>query len=98
MDDEVNLENAVLLIPDSWGIYIPQKFAEGIEFEQLSLSENFRSDYEAIAAGPDFDWYWEGWTAILDNATLTGKSENNKGKKYRLHQDGDLWAIPVEEA
>ena len=98
MDDEVNLENAILLISDSYGVYIPQKFAEWFEFDELGLSEAFRSDYEAIQTEPDISWYWDAWDAILDNAILTGQHEHNKGKKYRLHQDGDLWAIPVEEA
>lgn len=93
MNYEANLENSILIISDTHGVYIPQRFAESFEFEELGLSEAFRSDYEALVAGPDFEWYWNAWDAILDNAVISDPND----KKYRLHQDGELWAIPAEE-
>ena len=93
MSDEVNLENAILLISDRYGIYIPKRFAKSFKFEELDLIGDFRSEYDAIQAGPDSEWYWESWDMILDHAVISGPN----GKQYRLYQDGDLWAIPLEE-
>lgn len=94
MHYEANLEDSILIISDVHGVYIPQKFAKSFKFEELDLSEAFRSDYAALVAGPDFEWYWDAWDAILNNAVI--RDPNNK--KYQLHQDGDLWALPVEES
>jgi len=37
--------------------------------------------------------YWEGWIEILSSATYTA----DDGRKFTLHQDGDLWAICHEQ-
>ena len=74
------------LVDSAHGVYVPQVFAEmaaagkweGIDPEDLAI----------IEAGPYHPDYWEAWTYILDSASAT-----IDGLEYRLHQDGDLWAI-----
>ena len=78
-----------LFYTDSLGIYLPQQFAE--DFYPHSKNEwNGISDntWETILAGPDFENYWDAWNDILDNATCVLNDV-----EYRLHQDGDLWAL-----
>ena len=43
---------------------------------------------DACKEGPDNEWYWDAWQGVLDNATWT-----KDGYTWRLHQDGDLWAV-----
>lgn len=72
-----------LLLDGNRGTYIPQAFAEMCgDLWQIS-AERLK-----VLADPDHEWYWETWTEVLDNATLTDKN----GKVWHLHQDGDLWA------
>jgi hypothetical protein len=40
-------------------------------------------------SGPDHEWYWESWDAIISNAEWI-----EDGVKWGLHQDGDLWEVP----
>jgi hypothetical protein len=77
-----------LLVSDSWGVYVPQRFAvtcgnwSGISAE----------DHEILLRGPDDEDsqnYWEVWDAILYAATYVDANQN----VWSLHQDGDLWAI-----
>lgn len=41
-----------------------------------------------LLSGPDEEFYWDSWNEVLDNATF----EMNGGL-WRLHQDGDLFAL-----
>lgn len=69
------------------GVYIPQYFAESANRDFFTGISD--SDWTDLAKGPDFEWYWETWDRVLDNAiTVTGEV---------LHQDGDLWLGSVEE-
>lgn len=86
--------NAVILIlPDSRGVYIPRDFVtdENREIadsrcEKWGISHE---DAEILAAGPDHEFYWDAWDAVLANAEFT----DDTGGKYRLYQDGNLWGI-----
>lgn len=74
-----------LLISDSWGIYIPQRFAENFRDWQNIDTD----DQDVCEAGPDVEGsdYWEAWQNITMNATYTDRD----GNVWRLYQDGDLW-------
>lgn len=82
----VRRPNMILLVSGSYGIYVPQVFAEKFG-ENWSLEEE---DLKILKEGPDHEWYWETWEIVLNNARSTCKEE---GKEYWLQQDGDLWAI-----
>lgn len=76
------------LINDSHGVYIPQVFAETIDWDML---DNWNEDQKSILLdGPDNESYWDVWHEILDNC------ETKDGGK--LHQDGDVWVVYVDKA
>jgi hypothetical protein len=78
-----------LLISDSQGIYIPQQWASGVA---KSEAKEIGVDWWAIETcqhGPDSEFYWEAWQAILDSAEITDPD----GSVWTLYQSGDLWAI-----
>jgi hypothetical protein len=54
---------------------------EGVTREQFAILEE----------GPAHDDYWGTWDDILRDARVVDRA----GNKYTLHQDGDLWFIPV---
>lgn len=75
-----------LMISDAHGVYIPQVFTQKYERDAWGTIDDW--SWEACAAGPDADGYWDAWTAILDNASHVDEN----GNLWFLHQDGDLWA------
>jgi hypothetical protein len=81
-----------LLISDSYGIYIPQKFCENFDLNTWGLSESDK-DVDVCLAGPDEEWYWEAWNTILDNA----KHIDADGCEWHLEQDGDLFTVHYSE-
>lgn len=84
------MENINLLLSDARGVYIPRDFVQGFD---LSKWKGIRSDDAKICENPENQWYWDAWTSILDNATYT----HEDGRIFRLHQNGDLWAICYEQ-
>jgi hypothetical protein len=76
-----------ILIGDHQGVYIPQQFASWSNWNNISEEEK-----EDLSRGPDYDYYWDVWQLVLDNATHTDKD----GNVWRLYQDGDLWAYCEE--
>lgn len=95
--------NAHLLVSDNHGQYIPQQFVrhflEYITNSFLLVQPNgdfiptsIFSDLEVVDKGPEQEWYWDAWNNVLDKVRLY-----YKGTTYHLYQDGDLWAIPVNE-
>jgi hypothetical protein len=87
---------ALLWFSDARGIYIPRDFAsefcrkhrdggrgyvEGVTPEQFAILEE----------GPTCDDYWGTWDDVCRDARVVDRA----GNKYTLHQDGDLWFIPV---
>ena len=74
----------MLLVSDSYGIYIPQTFLERAHADWDGISFG---DAMIIGKGPEHEHYWEAWNEILNDATVT----TDEGHTYRLHQDGDLW-------
>lgn len=78
-------ENPLELMVDSrHGQYVPQVFAETVRREMFGDSIS-AEDFEIISAGPDAEYYWDAWDAILNSA------ETKDG--VTLWQDGDLWAV-----
>lgn len=76
-----------LLMSDSHGIYVPQRWAMYChDMDNVSAE-----DMEILKAGPDADWYWEAWDNVLSNASAVVH-----GRVWRLWQDGDLWAYCEE--
>jgi hypothetical protein len=81
-ENENILENAELLINSANGVYIPQIFAE--RYPSYLTGEQIDD-----LSNPDNEHYWETWETVLDNIKIT-----IDGKRFTLHQDDDLWAIP----
>jgi len=90
MPDLPKLPESQLYADSARGIYIPQYFAESVNREMCDASDD---DLDQLAQGPDScDHYWDIWTDVLDNTVLT----DSDGQQWRLHQDGDLWFVPVD--
>jgi len=75
----------VLLLSDARGIYIPHDFVQSFDLNKWGLYK----DCEAILSNPENEFYWEEWNTVLDNAKLI----DEEGNEFRLHHDGDLWAL-----
>ena len=79
-----------ILLSDARGVYIPRDFVEGFDVTQWDFDEDSWAVL-VCSAGPDDAQYWEAWEDILNAA-----SYKKDGNVWRLHQDGDLWAICYE--
>ena len=79
----------LLLLNDARGIYIPRDFT--IHVARSHVANVSDEDWAILEAGPDHEHYWEAWEIVTNNAVVTAES----GTSYTLHQDGDLWLIPV---
>ena len=84
-------ENARLIIGDHWGIYIPQRFCEGMDSSDAARIGVDWADVQVCQSGPDHDWYWEAWQQILYSAQIT----DSKGNLWGLYQNGDLFEYPI---
>lgn len=94
-----------LFLSDARGIYIPRDFAECVRPEAMQGVKP--ADLAVLRAGPSHEWYWEAWEHVLNDAHLFAigprfdsieEAKRFLGDKlieYTLHQDGDLWLIPV---
>jgi hypothetical protein len=87
MDNEVNLEGAILFADSNRGRYIPQFFAESVKRD---LVTGIHDDDYAILEDPEDDEYWAVWDEVLSNA----KVNHPDGTVYVLYMDGDLWLVP----
>lgn len=90
--ENINLENAILYADSSRGVYIPQYFAESIKRE--CVSGYCPVKWAVLRHGPEDEFYWEDWTHILDNTTVT---DPDTGIEYGLWQNGDLWLVPFSD-
>jgi hypothetical protein len=91
-DDKIQI-----LINDSWGIYIPQRFTENFPAELWGIDPE-SDDWKTIAAGPEAENYWEAWDSILDKAKhVESETGNCPGVVWTLYQNGDLWAVAYDE-
>lgn len=84
-----DLKNVELLLADARGIYIPRDFVQGFD---LSKWQGI-SEWAAQECTDPINYnYWEAWNEILCNATHTAPD----GRVFTLHQDGDLWALCID--
>jgi len=83
--------DARLVLSDGHGVYIPQLFCDGMdESDARRIGVDFE-DIQICQSGPDHEWYWESWQAILDSAEVT----DQHGNRWGLLQNGDLWEYPI---
>lgn len=75
-----------ILLSDRNGVYIPEIFAKNFASGWEAMSD---WDLDVLKEGPEHDSYWDVWSWCVDNLVHTDKS----GNKWRLWQDGDLFAI-----
>lgn len=88
---KLNLE-PIILLNDSYGIYIPQKFAQFFNHpENFFNYKKVNEDLNFLASEDSYENsdYWDIWEEILNLAAML-----IDGHKYSLYQDGDLFAIP----
>ena len=78
-------ESLILFCDSSSGRYIPQRFAAEIMPQYL---QGVSQDELNELADPDYEFYWNTWDRILDNATVVDGDHT-----YHLHHDGDLWLV-----
>ena len=78
-----------ILISDHQGVYIPEIFAKNYAAGWEAMSEY---DLSVLKEGPENESYWNVWSWCVDNLIHTDK----KGNKWRLYQDGDLFAYCEE--
>jgi len=78
-----------LILSDSYGIYIPKMYCDGIDEEEAESMGISWEDVKICQAGPDHEHYWEAWQAIEQDAEWT----DINGEEWRLLQNGDLWAV-----
>lgn len=79
----------MLWLSDARGVYIPRDFANSFTDRAKWVQGVDDATWAILEAGPDHDEYWDAWTDVCDNATVTDGST-----VCRLYQDGDLWLIP----
>lgn len=91
----MNLENAILMHHSSLGIYIPQFFAKEVDPSRIVNDEDgiLKGSLERLKEGPESEFYWDDWDHVLYSAVIRSKA----GDDYILYQDGDLWAVPLND-
>lgn len=92
INDEGIVEERELLVLSQHGVYIPQVFCQMVRDDLLD--QGFQEHLKDIDEGPEAEWYWESWDAIVDSfrvpMVLPGE--------WRLwEEDGDLWAVKMED-
>jgi hypothetical protein len=86
------LDAVECLLSDARGQYIPRDFVANFDMAEWGLDyERDKWALDTCAAGPEEEGYWDAWMYILDNAEY-----KKDGNIWRLHQDGDLWALCYE--
>lgn len=87
-DDEFVIPNDAIVVADSrHGIYMAQTLYDKIPFKDV---KGVKQDTWDDLSDPDNEYYLDSYDMVLSNAEIT-----INGKKYYLHLDEDLWAIPV---
>lgn len=77
-----------LLLSDNRGRYIPRDFALAYTDGWTGVSDE---DREALQDA-DGESYWDTWNDVLDHAEYITPEGT-----WRLYQDGDLWAINIDQ-
>lgn len=95
--EEENREDWKLLVDENRGIYAPQNFVERYIHSLLSdndLTPNLLRSIADVLEGPDNENYWESMEDIERDCTIVFAKDS---RKYRIVQDGDIWAVPLED-
>ena len=101
-------DEMVLLIGDHYGQYIPKQFAEDFtdgnicdaDGVKIGDSEEHKFILECLEdiSNPENRYYWDAWETITNTVHVYKEVNNGQDIKiYSLYQNGDLYAIPVEE-
>ena len=77
-----------ILLNDHRGVYIPRDFVNNFENWHGISSD----DISCLKEGPENENYWDIWQTVLDNAYYI----DEKGNKWELYQDGDLFTYCVD--
>ena len=80
-----------LLIDSNRGVYIGQQFAQ---IYGKHIPEEYAEQKAILLHGPDHEDYFEAFEEIIDNV----KIKTVDGVELYLHQEDDLWGIPVGES
>lgn len=67
MDEMMMDYYPTLLVDGHHGQYVPQVFAEQFSNRTWGI-EDFDPDYQTVLKGPDAEFYWECWDAVMDKA------------------------------
>jgi hypothetical protein len=91
MDETMMDYYPMLLVDGHHGQYVPQVFAEQFNNRMWGLEE-FDPDYQTILKGPDEEFYWECWDAVMDKAVFIHPITK---VKYNLFpgDSGDLFMV-----
>lgn len=82
--------NTGCIVDGSWGIYVPQCFAERFSMDKWHVTPE---DADILMAGPDHEYYWDAWDDVLNNAYFITDDD----RTLMLYQDGDLFAYDHDE-
>ena len=81
--------NAIqLLLSDARGVYIPRDFVDNFDLNKWHVDQK----YIHLLSSPDNEWYWDYWDVVCSVAYFVDEHNN----KWRLCQNGDLWAVCYE--
>lgn len=81
-----------VLVDNHHGIYVPQVFVSTYNVNKFGIEE-FDPDYQSVLQGPENEWYWESWDAILNKASYTDEN----GNTLYLEHNGDLFLVAEED-
>jgi hypothetical protein len=85
-------EDSILIVNESYGIYVPMIFAERIDRKCINGVND--DELNELSQEPDStDSYWDLWDKVLNNCIVTDRRNN---VQYSLYQDGDLWLVPLD--
>jgi len=92
------MENIVLILSDTRGVYIPRGFVTGNDPAVLDTAHcdkwHISLDLAATLLNDPYttESFWDIWVQILESAYFIA----DDGRKYTLYQDGDLFAIAYD--
>ena len=105
-------EKCILLVDSANGHYVAEKFVKAfytdnpthrlVDSEENSIGSKDEHKFilECLddASNTENRYYDDAWCTILDSVYLSRLIDNDMDTElYSLHQDGDLWAIPVQD-
>ena len=77
-----------LLLSDARGVYIPRDFVDNFDLDKWHVDNK----YTYLLSSPNNEWYWDYWDVVCSIAYFVDEYNN----KWRLCQNGDLWAVCYE--